>query len=302
MCQLKVCLLGQFRVQYEQEPPIRFGSSKEQELLGYLMLRSDRIHGREFLAAVLWGESTSVRSRKNLRTALWRLRIDTGVRDGGCPLLTTTKESIQLNPKADIWSDVAVLESTYGLVRGKPADGLTCQEAALLDEAISLYKGVLLEGWYHDWCEGERDRLRKLFLTLADKLMAYYEVQGHYDAGITLGLRVIDEEPTHECTHRRLMRLYCHAGDRVSALQQFARCESILRDTLGLEPSAETRALNHQLGVGLLAPPVAEKPPCERSGLGRILQRVDQLRQQLDELRGEIEQELGASQKISAEK
>lgn len=115
MCQLNVCVLGQFTAQYQDRSPIRFVSLKEQELLSFLVLRRNRMHARELLAGILWGDTTTDRSKKNLRTELWRLRNDTTPPDGSRSLVTATKEWIRLNPEADIWSDVNVLESTYEL-------------------------------------------------------------------------------------------------------------------------------------------------------------------------------------------
>lgn len=292
MCQFKVHTFGQFAAEYIECPPIRFASSKEQELLSYLVLRRGRRHARELLASVLWGDATADRSKKYLRTELWRLRTDTMPPDGSPPVVKATREWIRINPQADVWSDASVLESTHDLVRGKPAERLTPQEAALLEEAIQLYEGRLLEGWYQDWCQAERERLHQVYLDIADKLMAYSEIHGHHDAGIALGLRVMTEEPMRERTHRRLMRLYYHAGDRASALEQYDRCESILCESLGVEPSAETRALYQQLRVDSLERPAVGEPRRDRVDLVLILRRVDVLRRLLDGLRREIEHEI----------
>lgn len=292
MCQFKVHAFGQFAAEYKGCPPIQFASSKEQELLSYLVLQRGCRHGRELLASVLWGDTTTDRSKKYLRTALWRLRIVTTPPDGSPPVVTATRKWIRLNPQADVWSDASVLESTHDLVGGKPAERLTSQEAALLEEAIRLYGGPLLEGWYQDWCQMERRRLHRVYLELADKLMAYSEIHGHHDAGIALGVRLMNEEPLRERTHRRLMRLYYHAGDRASALEQFARCGSILRESLGVEPSAKTCALYQQLRVDPLELSAVGEPRRDRVGLAPILQRVDELQRLLDGLRRDIEHEI----------
>ncbi len=292
MCQLKVCVFGQFTAEYDEHPPIRFASSKSQELLSYLVLRRDRVLARELIAGILWGDTTVDRSKKYLRTELWRLRSDTHPPDGSPPLLTATKDWIRLNPSVDVWSDASVLESTYDLVRSRPAERLSSQEAELLDTAIQLYEGPLLEGWYQDWCHADRERLNQVYLEIADKLLAYHEINRHFDAGISLGLRIIADEPTRERTHRRLMRLYFHAGDRASALEQYSRCASILQKSLGVRPSAVTRALHQQLRIDSLEPPLLGERRQDSGDLALILERVDEMRQQLDLLSQEIQREV----------
>jgi DNA-binding SARP family transcriptional activator len=292
MCKFKICVLGQFVAQFTELPPIRFVSLKEQELLSFLVLRRDRTHPRELVAAVLWGDTTVERSKKYLRNELWRLRNDTTPPDESFPLVSATKDWVRLNPEADIWCDADALESTFDFVRAKPAGCLSAQEAALLDETVQLYGGPLLNGWYQDWFQADRDRLHQMYLEIADKLMAYHEVNRFYDIGIALALQVLREEPTCERTHRRLMRLYYHTGDRASALKQFARCSSILRNTLGVTPSVETRALQQQLLIDSLDPPRHVERRQNRVDLLPILQRVDDLRRQLDDLRSQIEVEV----------
>ncbi len=292
MCQLKICVLGQFTAQYEECPPIRFVSLKEQELLSYLVLRRDRTHARELVAGVLWGNTSIHLSKKYLCTELWRLRNDTKPPDGSSAPVIASRGWVRINPEAEVWSDVNVLESTYDLVRSKAAERLSPQEAALLEQTVRLYEGPLLDGWYQDWFQTERDRLHQIYLEIADKLMAYYEAFGCYEEGIALGLRVLCEEPTQERTHRRLMRFFFHAGDRAKALEQFSRCTSILRDTLDVEPSAETSALRQQLRVGSLKPLIVGESQRDGVGLATILQRVDDLQRQLDSLRSQLENEI----------
>ena len=84
-------MLGQFTAQYNEHSPIQFSSAKEQELLSYLVLRPGRTHVREILASVLWGDTTADRSKKYLRTELWRLRTDTIPPYGAQNLVTATK-------------------------------------------------------------------------------------------------------------------------------------------------------------------------------------------------------------------
>jgi DNA-binding SARP family transcriptional activator len=43
------------------------------------------------------------------------------------------------------------------------------------------------------------------------------------------------------------MRVYAQAGERGLALRQFHACRTILRERLGSDPSAETRALYSSL-------------------------------------------------------
>lgn len=249
MNQLRVYLLGKFVACYKDETPIRFTSHKEEELFCYLVLKRGRSHSREAVASLLWGDTTTAQSKKYLRTALWHLRSDLGCTagNGADPFITTTIGWIQLGPDANIWTDVNTLEYASTLVRGIAGENLSAQEVQHLQEALNLYKGKLLEGWYQDWCLYERERLQHLYFEITDKLMAYYEAHDRFDEGIALGLNLLGEEPAHESTHRRLMRLYYQAGRRCEALRQFHRCKETLYEELDAGPSSLTTALYEQI-------------------------------------------------------
>jgi DNA-binding SARP family transcriptional activator len=56
---------------------------------------------------------------------------------------------------------------------------------------------------------------------------------------IEAGLAAVAGEPLRESAHRALIRVHLQEGNRVEAIRQFTACKNILRDELGVEPSAE---------------------------------------------------------------
>src|SRR5437016_3563541 len=71
---LTVQLFGQFCVRCGAHVVEGFEPHKAQELFAYLLLRRGQHHPRETLCDVLWGESSSSHSKKNLRQTLWQLQ------------------------------------------------------------------------------------------------------------------------------------------------------------------------------------------------------------------------------------
>ncbi len=51
---------------------------------------------------------------------------------------------------------------------------------------------------------------------------------------------VLKESHYDEAAHRQLMQIYAAQGRRSEALQQFQRCERILREELAVQPLPET--------------------------------------------------------------
>jgi DNA-binding SARP family transcriptional activator len=61
---------------------------------------------------------------------------------------------------------------------------------------------------------------------------------------------LVDLDPLDEHSHRLLMGAYAAAGRRGDALRQFLECRRALVEQLGLEPEAETLALQRRILAG----------------------------------------------------
>lgn len=249
MTLLQVRLFGKFRVTCNDLPLAGLEARRVQELLSYLLLHRHRAHSREVLAALLWGEQATAQSKKYLRQALWLLQtaLDAALPTADQPLLLVDAEWIQVNPAVVVWLDVACLEDAFNQVKGVAGKDLTVQQVALLEPLVTLYEGDLLEGWYHDWCFLQRERLQNLYLALLDKLLGYCETQRQFDQGVRYGAFILQFDRARERTHRRLMRLQYLSGYRTDALRQYERCRRALADELGVAPSRSTQQLYEQI-------------------------------------------------------
>jgi DNA-binding SARP family transcriptional activator len=245
MCDLVVRLFGSFEVKLDNQRVNGWNARKAQELLAYLLLHRERLHPRQVLAELLWPESTTEQSLKYLRHALWQLQTALD-----CLVLEADSESLNLRWEANLWLDVMEFERASVAVHGIPGEDLDEHGAHQVQEALTLYRGDLLEGWYSDWCLFERERLQRTYLATLEKLMAYCEVRGRYETGLEYGTCALRYEAAHERIHRRLMRLHYLAGDRTAALRQYARCVALLREELDVEPSERTVALYEHIRSG----------------------------------------------------
>lgn len=292
MAMLKIHLFGRFSAEVDGRPLAGLDSCKLQELLAYVLLNRSAPHPREALAALLWGESSTAQSKKYLRQALWQIHSALAAGAGEPQILRAEPEWVQLSPGADVWLDVAVFERAFEAARGVPGRDLDADRTAALREAVALYAGDLLEGWYQDWCLCERERFQSAYLVALDKLMSYSEANGEYEAGIAYGQCVMRLERARECTHRRLMRLYYLAGDRTAALRQYDRCAAALDEELGVRPAGRTVALCERIRADALAGPEPAGGGDARQS--EVFARLRRLRAALEAVRREIKKEIDA--------
>ena len=300
MSRLRVYLFGKFCVRRDEQVLDRFDARKVQELFCYLLLHRDHSLPRETLASILWPDTTTVQSKKSLRQALWQLQSALGSHNESVSarVLLVEPEWIRLNSEADFWLDIAVLENAFQLVQKVPGHKLDAQQAQILQDAVQLYQGPLLEGWYQDWCLYERERLQSMYLAMLDKLMGYCEVRRDYETGLLYGMRIMCYDRARERTHRRLMRLHYLNGDRAAALRQFEQCAAALEEELNVSASKGTVALHEQILADQLEEPRPILAPAEISLeiseflLPGILNRLLQLQAALSDLQTQVGQSI----------
>lgn len=227
---LHIQLFGSVNVAHRGAPRDARPIHTVQSLLAWLLLhRRKKLHAREELAAVFWGDQSDARARSCLNTALWRLR--QVLEPAGVPrgtYLISDSGAVGFNGESDYWLDVAAFEE--GVERGA-------------EDAISCYTGDLLEGFYDDWVLRERERLRMLYLECLGKLLRRHSEAGALERALCCGEQILALDPLREDIHRELIRLHLRSGQRALALQQYKRCHAALERELGVPPMEETQAL-----------------------------------------------------------
>ncbi len=149
MSTLEIHLFGKFFVRRNEQVLDGFEARKIQELFCYLLLHRDHSLPRETLASILWPETTTTQSKKNLRQAFWQLQSALGSQNEPAHdrLLLVDPEWVELNSKANLWLDVAEFERVFNLVQKTPGQEFDIATAKLLENTSQLYQGPLLEGW-----------------------------------------------------------------------------------------------------------------------------------------------------------
>lgn len=251
---LELFLLGTFHVLLDGEPVTRFEYDKVRALLAYLAVERDIPHRRDTLMVLFWPDQTDQAARKSLNQALYTLRkalgdsVAPGDRTG--PFILAGRTEVQLNPEADIWSDVQAFAQGMGEPIGPQIVDFPAEKLDRQREAARLYRGDFLQGLslpdstaFDDWAAGQRERLHRQASEALLALAGYHERRGELAEATRCLQRQLELEPWHEEAHRQLMRVLAHQGRRSEALVQYQRCRQALESELGLEPDPETEAL-----------------------------------------------------------
>lgn len=240
--QLRINLLGHFRLTFDNQPIEGLQADRYQSLLAYLILRAQAPHPRAQLASIFWPETTDTKAKTNLRRELHRFRQILPEAD---QFMQVSAQTIQWQPQYPFWSDVGEFEvKIAAAVKPQtPPEG----RVDALKQAISLYQGELLPNCYDDWIEPERHRLHQLLINGLTDLGSILAELGDYRGAIAHTQRLLQLEPLNESGYLTLMKGYAQQGERATALQVYHQCMTLLREEMGIDPSPEMRQFYEQL-------------------------------------------------------
>lgn len=293
MPDLQIYLFGKFSVRQNDRPAVGFDAYKEQELLSYLLLHRNRPHARETLAGLMWGDASTEKSRKYLRQALWHIQTALEACAGGSAVLTVEHDWVQLNACVSLWLDVEMFERTFMLMQDRRGAELDAERLEVLEAAVQVYRGDLLEGWYQDWCLYERERLQNMYLVMLDKLMCFCEAHGKFELGLHYASLVLRHDRAHERTHRQMMTFQYLSGDRTAALRQFERCATALKEELGVRPDKRTTALYNKIRADQGETPA---PASGSASLADVLGHLQQIQAILVDLQKRSQKEISSDE------
>ena len=245
---LQIQLLGQFEIRADGKR-ISIASRPGQSLFAFLILTAGTVHRREKLAGMFWPDTSDENARKNLRQELWRIRKAlAGQQTAENDYLLADEFTLGFNPNAAYWLDVSQLE--------RPDIDLP----ALLSN-LSAYQGELLPGFYEDWIALERERIQSVFEARMEQLLEQLIIAERWIAVQEWSERWLSFGNTPEAAYRALMLAGGVRGDIAKVAAIYQRCAAELLEHLGIEPSAETRALYDGLRMGTHMPRSAALQP-----------------------------------------
>jgi predicted ATPase/DNA-binding SARP family transcriptional activator len=232
--------------------PLEIRARKNLALIAYLAVTGVG-HSRETLVTLLWPEFEPSRARAGLRRNLSELK-----KALGGEWLVVERESVGLDPGADLWLDVDEFQCLLGTWQGHShPQAEVCPECLTsLTGAVELYRGDFLEGFslrdspsFDEWQFFQTEGLRQELAGALERLVRGHAARGGYQAAIPYARRWLALDPLHEPAHRHLMDLYAQAGQQAAAVRQYQECVRVLEAELGLSPSQETTSLYEQIRI-----------------------------------------------------
>jgi len=236
---VKISLLGGFQLKVDQQIISRLESRKVESLLAFLVKNQDRPHSREVLVGMFWPDMPETKAKANLRRGLYVIRKALGAHQDD---LLTESNQVQFNPESAAWLDVHVFQQS--LFQIKHASDL--EKANQLEQAVALYRGPFMDGYYDDWLLEEQQQLSNTYLNALEQLSDCQAALGHYEKAIESCQQLLALQPTHESAYRQKMNFHYHLGQQQQAIQTYQACKLTLQQW-DVQLTPETQHLYEQI-------------------------------------------------------
>jgi DNA-binding SARP family transcriptional activator len=245
---LEVRTLGRFEIRRGAcaVEPARWERKVAERVVRFLLVRGGQLVPEDDLIDAFWSDRPLASARRGLQTAISSARavLDLPWEDSR---LHAQERSYALVLRDDDRLDAAVFEAAAQ--RALRTSG--SERMPALEAATRLWTGEPLpEERYSDWAASWRERLGSLHADVLGTLAEAHSEAGDHAAAARAAKALVDLDPLDEHAQRLLMGAYASAGRRAAALRQFLECRRALVEELGIEPDAETLALQRRILAG----------------------------------------------------
>ncbi|HKS48446.1 MAG TPA: BTAD domain-containing putative transcriptional regulator [Amycolatopsis sp.] len=231
-------LLGALKVQRDGNR-VDLGGLRQQRLLAMLLLDANRVVSANRLIDAMWDDEPPVTARRQLHNAVAAIRRSFAaaksivVNDGPGYRIQVEAQDIDARRFTTLVSRASVTA----------AERRTAAAVELLEEALSLWEGPALSGLNSPVLDIAAATLEEKRLSATEQLLAL-RLDGGAAAALVPQLgELVSEHPLREETRRLLILALHGSGRKAEALNVYEQGRRLLREEIGVDPSAALRQL-----------------------------------------------------------
>src|SRR5215470_5727705 len=238
-------VLGAFRVERDGQLA-DLGPRLQRTLLAILLVDAGHVVPVDRLIDLLWRDGPPAAAVASLQAYVSQLRrVLEPARPRRAPAtVLVTQEPGYVLRVSDQQVDALRFRAMARQARGDLAAGQAAAAAALLDDALALWRGEpLAEFAAEPWAVPVVTRLTETYdLAAEDRVEAWLTLGRHAEAATELEAMVA-ARPLRERRWEQLILATYRCGRQADALRAYQRCRTVLAEELGLEPGPELRRL-----------------------------------------------------------
>jgi SARP family transcriptional regulator, regulator of embCAB operon len=211
-------------------------------LFAYLVLNRHRSVGRGELLAAIWPDQSPSAGESALNALISKIRRALG------PEAITGRGSLQF-ALVDAWVDVEAAVEAVHRAESAMATGEHARAWGPALVALFIAQREFLPGAESPWVTAQRHELNELHVRALEAYVGAGVGVGGTElaAAVRAGRQLVKLAPLRESGYQLLMRALADQGNPGEALRVYTGLCQVLREELGVPPSAATRALYDRL-------------------------------------------------------
>ncbi|GLC90139.1 response regulator [Lysinibacillus piscis] len=215
--------------------PMKWRTSKAKELFTYMLSRRNEMVYRETILELFWQDSDIDKASKQLYTAIYTIRQT--LKKYGLDGVQISSLTLNSGYKMTVNNVVIDIEQWLAQIKALPL----LEQSTLTEhiQAFEAYTGEYLGDSDYLWAEGEKVRLKHLWLHQAQKLQDFYVANGDYQAAIKVQERVQYVYPEEEDSYFTLMQLYAQTDNVLAVEAQYSELTRMLQEHYAVEPNKD---------------------------------------------------------------
>lgn len=243
-------ILGPFEVRDRNGAEVRVPGGRERALLVLLLIHCGEVVSTDRIVDALWGEHPPGTAAKAVQGYVSHLRraLEPGHEAGTADGLLLTRPPGYVLHTDELAVDAARFEQLAAEGRRALEDGSPAEAAAVLDDALALWRGpALAEFAFDDFAQVEIHRLDGLRLAATEDRTESLLQLGRHGELVGELEPLVTAHPLRERMRGQLMLALYRSGRQAEALQVYRDGRRLLAGELGLEPGPELQRLEHAI-------------------------------------------------------
>lgn len=234
---LQIKCLGEYKVAWEKQEPIKWRAEKTKELFAFLLQYQGRDISKDELLDKLWPEDAPDKAIRQLYNGIYYIR--KALEEYG---VDRALISIGSNYNLKLGLVDSDIRRIYELEKSKYADSMET-----LEEMEALFTGDYLDGEDYPWAYFERESLRKLNQQCLIKLSRLYMDKKQFAKAESKLEKVYNRDPYEDIATELLLKLYIETREKSKAVKHFNSYTNLIKEELGIKPDNKLQKLFQSL-------------------------------------------------------
>jgi LuxR family maltose regulon positive regulatory protein len=247
---LTIKVLGHVEIYRDQSRPFApdaWTTRRARDIFCYIATRKNRRVPKDILIEAFWGDEDFAAIEKNFHPTISHIRKALNSRQAFKQNFVVFRDgAYQLNP-----------EFSYRIDTEEFADHVAAAEAAKgtdtekfrshLESALTVYRGEFMEGLYDNWAEEQRHYYSEQLGRVLNALAKLSVSEKRWTDALKHANHILTLDPYREDLHRLVMKVLAAQGKPAAVKKHYEEMTELLRQELGISPTAETQRLVKEL-------------------------------------------------------